>query len=127
MNTPDRVDPWRGTFGRASIRAGRTLLLLCLATVLVYALIQLRLVVIPLLLALILAAAIAPLVHWLRRRGWPSAAATGLSFLLLLMTLGGLVAAVVFAVVGQANELGPERQAGVRSALRVCTQRPRSG
>ena len=105
MQTPERANAWRDGYGHASLRAGQTLLLLGLATVLIYGLIQLRLVVIPLLLALILAAAIAPLVHWLRRKGWPSAAATGFSFLLLLLALGGLVTAVVFAVRGQAGEL----------------------
>lgn len=105
MQTQERVNPWQDGLGRVSIRAGQTLLLLTLAVVLVYALIQVRLVVIPLLLALILAAAIAPFVNWLRRRGWPSAAATGFSFLLLLLALGGLVTAIVFAVVGQAGEL----------------------
>lgn len=112
MNTPEPGNPWRDAYGRAGVRAGQTLLLLGLATVLVYALIQLRLVVIPLLLALILAAAIAPLVHWLRRKGWPSAAATGLSFLLLLLVVGGLVTAVVFAVMGQAGELARSARQG---------------
>lgn len=106
MQTQNRVNPWQDGLGRASIRAGQILVLLALSAVLVYGLIQVRLVVIPLLLALILAAAIAPLVNWLRRKGWPSAAATGFSFLLLLLTLGGVVTAIVFAVIGQAGELG---------------------
>ncbi len=106
MRIHERPDPWQDGLGRASTRAGQMLLLLTLAAVLGYVLIQVRLAVIPLLLALILAAAIAPLVNWLRRRGWPSAAATGFSFLLLLLALGGLVTAVVFAVLGQADELG---------------------
>ncbi|MBD1538882.1 AI-2E family transporter [Arthrobacter sp. S13_S34] len=106
MQTQNRVDPWQDGLGRVSIRAGQILVLLALSAILVYGLIQVRLVVIPLLLALILAAAIAPLVNWLRRKGWPSAAATGFSFLLLLLTLGGLVTAIVFAVIGQAGELG---------------------
>lgn len=105
MQIQERANPWRDGLGRASIRAGQTLLLLVLAAVLVYTLVQVRLVVIPLLLALILAAAIAPLVNWLRRKGWPSAAAAGFSFLLLLVALGGLVTGVVFAVAGQAAEL----------------------
>jgi predicted PurR-regulated permease PerM len=105
MQTSEPANPWRDGLGRVSIRASQALLLLALASVLVYGLVQVRLVVIPLLLALILAAAIAPLVNWLRREGWPSAAATGFSFLLLLLALGGLVTAVVFAVVGQADEL----------------------
>jgi predicted PurR-regulated permease PerM len=105
MQTQERVNPWQDGLGRVSIRAGQMLLLLALVAVLVFALMQVRLVVIPLLLALILAAAIAPLVNWLRRRGWPSAAATGFSFLLLLLALGGLVTAIVFAVIGQSGEL----------------------
>lgn len=112
MQTPERANAWRDGYGRVSLRAGQTLMLLGLATVLVYALIQLRLVAIPLLLALILAAAIAPLVLWLRRKGWPSAAATGFSFLLLLLGLGGLVTAVVFAVMGQAGELASSAREG---------------
>ncbi len=97
--------PWRDSMGRSSTRAAQTLLLLALGAVLVYALIQIRLVVIPVLLALILAAAISPLVTWLRRKGWPSSAATGFSFVLLLLAFGGLITGIVFAVMGQAGEL----------------------
>ncbi|MEV7473730.1 AI-2E family transporter [Pseudarthrobacter oxydans] len=113
MQTQNRVNPWQDGLGRVSIRAGQILVLLALSAILVYGLIQVRLVVIPLLLALILAAAIAPLVNWLRRKGWPSAAATGFSFLLLLLTLGGLVTAIVFAVIGQAGELGRSATEGI--------------
>lgn len=102
---PEQSSPWHGALGHASIRALQVLLLLFLAVVLVYALVQIKLVVIPLLLALILAAAIAPLVNWLRRKGWPSAAATGFSFLMLLLVLGGVITGIVFAVMGQAGAL----------------------
>ncbi len=112
MQTQNRANPWQDGLGRVSIRAGQLLMLLALTAVLIYGLIQVRLVVIPLLLALILAAAIAPLVNWLRRKGWPSAAATGFSFLLLLLALGGLVTAIVFAVIGQAGELARSATAG---------------
>lgn len=112
MQTQNRVNPWQDGLGRVSTRAGQLLMLLALTAVLIYGLIQVRLVVIPLLLALILAAAIAPLVNWLRRKGWPSAAATGFSFLLLLLALGGLVTAIVFAVIGQAGELARSATAG---------------
>ncbi|MEV7456210.1 AI-2E family transporter [Pseudarthrobacter oxydans] len=112
MQTQNRANPWQDGLGRVSIRAGQLLMLLALTAVLIYGLIQVRLVVIPLLLALILAAAIAPLVNWLRRKGWPSAAATGFSFLLLLLALGGLVTAIVFAVIGQSGELARSATAG---------------
>ncbi|MFJ6001589.1 AI-2E family transporter [Arthrobacter sp. NPDC092385] len=103
--TPDSRGPWRDSLGNASTRAAQVLLLLVLAVVAVYALIQVRLVVIPMLLALILAAAIVPFVNWLRRKGWGASTATTVSFLLLLLVFGGLITGIVFAVMGQAGEL----------------------
>ncbi|MBO0909960.1 MULTISPECIES: AI-2E family transporter [Arthrobacter] len=89
---------WSGSLGHAAQRAAQILLVLVLAVVAIYGLLQITLVVIPVLLALILAAAIAPFVNWLRRKGWPSALATGVSFLLLLIVFGGLITGIVFAI-----------------------------
>ncbi|WP_253905766.1 AI-2E family transporter [Arthrobacter sp. H5] len=114
-STPDERtagNPWKDSLGRAGVRSAQVLLLLTLLVVSVFALIQVRLVVIPLLIALILAAAISPLVNWLRRKGWPSAAATAFSFLLLLAVLGGLITGIVFAVRSQASELVESASAG---------------
>ncbi|MEC5179629.1 AI-2E family transporter [Arthrobacter sp. CG_A4] len=112
MASPEQTPPWNDSLGRASIRTAQVLLMLVLSVVVVYALIQVRLVVIPAVLALILAAAIAPFVHWLRRRGWPSTAATTFSFLVLLLAFGGLITGIVFAVVGQAGELASKATEG---------------
>ena len=112
MGSPEKTTPWGDSLGRASIRTAQVLLLLVLTVVVVYALIQVRLVVIPALLALILAAAIAPFVHWLRRRGWPSTAATTLSFVLLLLAFGAVITGIVFAVMSQADELGSKATEG---------------
>jgi predicted PurR-regulated permease PerM len=68
--------------------------------------------VIPALLALILAAAIAPFVHWLRRRGWPSTAATSLSFVLLLLAFGAVITGIVLAVMSQSDELASKASEG---------------
>ena len=108
----DRRNPWDGRLGRAGHRSAQILLLLLLAGTVVYGLLQLTLVVIPLLLALILAAAIAPLVGRLRTRGWPRALATGVSFLLLLGVSGGLVTGIVFAIRGEWDNLAGQASAG---------------
>ncbi len=106
VDTPEPVgSPWRDSLGRSSTRAAQVLLILLLAVIVIYGLIQVRLVVIPLIIALILAAAIGPLVNWLRRKGWPSALATAFSFLLLLGVLGGVITGIVFAVQSQLDEL----------------------
>ena len=112
MGSPDKTTPWSDSLGRASIRTAQVLLLLVLTVVVVYALIQVRLVVIPALLALILAAAIAPFVHWLRRRGWPSTAATSLSFVLLLLAFGAVITGIVLAVMSQSDELASKASEG---------------
>ena len=112
-DTPETAgSPWKDSLGRSSTRAAQVLLILVLGVVVIYGLIQVRLVVIPLLIALILAAAIGPLVNWLRRKGWPSSLATAFSFLLLLTVLGGLVTGIVFAVRNQASELVESATAG---------------
>ena len=98
---PDHARPgryWSGALGHAGQRSAQILLILLLVSVAVYGLTRITLVVIPVLLALILGAAIAPFVNWLRRKGWPSALATGLSFLLLLAVFGGLITGIVFAI-----------------------------
>ena len=112
MGSPDKTTPWNDSLGRASTRTAQVLLLLVLTVVVVYALIQVKLVVIPALLALILAAAIAPFVHWLRRRGWPSTAATSLSFVLLLLAFGAVITGIVLAVMSQSDELASKASEG---------------
>lgn len=119
-----RKGPWQDSLGGASIRAAQVLLLLVLAVISVYALLQVRLVVIPILLALILAAAIGPLVNWLRRKGWPSSAATGFSFLVLLLLFGGLITGIVFAVMGQAGELIEQASQGFDQVYELVRNGP---
>ncbi|MCC3284072.1 MULTISPECIES: AI-2E family transporter [Arthrobacter] len=103
---------WSDGLGHAALRSAQVLLVLLLIAVAVFALRQVTLVVIPVLLALILAAAIAPFVNWLRRKGWPGALATGTSFLLLLVVFGGLVTGIVFAVRSEWRTLVDQAVAG---------------
>jgi predicted PurR-regulated permease PerM len=71
----------------------------------VYGLVQLKLIVIPLMVALILAAALHPVVAFLRRRGLPGALATWITFLGAVVVLGGIVTGIVFAVRSEWDEL----------------------
>jgi predicted PurR-regulated permease PerM len=80
---------WADSRGRVGIRSAQILLILAVAVVSVYALMQIKLLVIPVLIALILAAAIGPFVDMLRRCGPPGGAATGIAFVALLVLLAG--------------------------------------
>jgi len=111
---PTTVDPpitvdahrvWSDRFGRVALRCAQILLVLLLATVFVFALVQLKLVVIPLLIATIVASACAPLIVWLRARGLPPLAAAWITLLAGIIVLGGIVTLIVFAVRNQFGEL----------------------
>lgn len=64
---------WADALGRAGIRPIQALAVLLLATVIVYAATRVPLVLIPTLIALVLAAAISPVVRRLLSHGWPRA------------------------------------------------------
>jgi putative heme transporter len=96
---------WADGFGRVGTRAAQFILLLIAVSVAVYGLIQLKLIVIPLMVALILAAALNPVVAFLRRKGLPGALATWITFLAAIVVLGGIVTGIVFAVRSEWDEL----------------------
>ena len=83
-----------------------------LATGLVWVNLQLTLVTIPLVLALIFAAAFAPAMAWMRRRGVPAPLATVISLLAVLLILGGFTWLIVWAVRDQWGDLAQQAQEG---------------
>ncbi|MDR7157353.1 AI-2E family transporter [Arthrobacter sp. BE255] len=104
---------WADGLGRAGIRSAQVLLILAVAVASVYALMQIKLLVIPVLIALILAAAIGPFVNMLRRRGMPGAAATGIAFVALLLVLGGVSTVIYFSVRSQWGDLAQQATQGL--------------
>ncbi|NNU27123.1 AI-2E family transporter [Isoptericola sediminis] len=96
---------WSDGMGKVATRSVQALAVIALVGVLVFASTRLTLVVIPVLIALVLAAAISPLVSWLRRRGVRSILATWLALLALIAILAAVLWLVVRAVVDQWDEL----------------------
>jgi putative heme transporter len=99
-------------FGRAGARSGQFLLILAAVTVTVYGLLQIRLVVVAALVALILAAAVGPVVRFLRGHGWPGSLATITTFLAILIVLSGVTTGIVFAIRSEWDELVSSARAG---------------
>ena len=110
---PDAPPIWSDGLGRAGIRSAQTLLVLALAWAILWTVTRVPLVIIPVVIALILASAIAPLVRWLAERGWPRALAVLTSFLAILAVFAGIVAGVVALIRHQWNELASRALAGV--------------
>ncbi len=110
MRTPPPERPgvaavFTDRLGRWSLRCLQLLLILTLGSVVVWALVQVKLVVIPLLIATILACAAAPLVRRLRRLGMPDGLAAAVTLVGGILVFGGIVTLIVFAVRGQIDEL----------------------
>ena len=104
---------WADALGRAGIRSAQVLLILAVAVASVYALMQIKLLVIPVLIALILAAAIGPFVNMLRRRGVPGGLATGIAFIGLLLLLAGASTLIYFSVRNQWGDLAQQASSGL--------------
>jgi putative heme transporter len=104
---------WTDGFGRTAVRSAQVLLVLAVIVAVVYALIQLRIAVLPVLIALLLAAAITPLVNFLRQRRVPNGLATWIALLAVLIVVGGIITAVVFAVRNQWGTLVERAAEGI--------------
>lgn len=90
----DRIGMW-------SIRSLQIVAILLLAGVVVWALTHVRLLVIPALIAIILAAAASPLLALLRRHGVAPMLAAWIVLLGAVVVLGGVVTGIVYAVRGE--------------------------
>ena len=99
--------------GWLGLRSGQILLFLGLATVLVLGLIQLKLVVIPVLIALIVASAAAPVMRWMKKRGLSAMVSTWITLLAGILIFGGIITLIVFAVQNQADELISSAEDGI--------------
>jgi predicted PurR-regulated permease PerM len=110
--------------GKLAAWSWRLLVVLAAVGLVLYLLIQLKVIVIPVIIALFLATLLVPLVHWLERRGWKHLPA-------VLAVFGGavlLIAAIVTGLVPLiGNELDTLRQRadeGVAEVQRYIASRP---
>lgn len=115
---------WTDRLGVLGIRSLQILLVLTLSTVTVWALLQVSIAVIPLLLALIIAAAFSPLMRWMRVRGIPDIAAAWIALLGALAILGGIITAIVFAVRSQWDDLTEQAVEGFNELIELAQGLP---
>lgn len=93
-------NPWKDRWGRAGARSAQVLLIIALASVLIYGLIQVSVLVIPVLLATILACAAWPAIEWLRQR-MSDTWATVVVVVAAVLVLGGIVGGIAATVITQ--------------------------
>jgi predicted PurR-regulated permease PerM len=112
--THDREDPQ--TLKWAATMSLRFLLIVAALTVVVYGLVRLSAVVLPVLIALLLASLLAPPAEWLKRKRVPGVLATTIVLVGSLALVLGLLASIVPAVAAQSDELAGQARAGFQQA-----------
>jgi putative heme transporter len=105
--------PRRLTLDRAAGFSWRSLVVLAGAAVLVWLLLRLRIVLLPLLLALMIATVLQPVVRWQRRHGAPRGVAAFGGILLTFAVIGCVMALVIPAIIHQADELADALTAAI--------------
>ncbi len=108
---------WTDTFGRLAIRAIQVIVVALVVAGIVFAVQYVTVVTIPLVLALIFAAAFAPAMGWMRRHRVPSVAATILTLLAVVVMLGLVGWLIVWAVQSQWDELSAQAQEGLNQLI----------
>lgn len=109
----DRLPAWYRTAGAIS---WRFLVIVAAAGVVVYALVHLRVVVLPIILALLASTLLLPLVRVLKGVGVPDSLAAAGSMLAAALLLIAIGVAVAPSIADQFDELRPRAEDGVREA-----------
>lgn len=108
---------WADGFGKMATRSLQVIIVLALTAVVVLGLRSLSTVVIPILLALILASTFSPVMRWLRGRGVPSVLATVMVLLAVVLLFTGVGWLIVWAVRDEWDELATQAHDGFTQVL----------
>ena len=114
---------WSDSLGHAATRCAQALLVLLVVVVSVFATIQLKLVVIPVIIALILASAVRPLVRLLEKR-MPRAAAAAIALLLGVVIFGGIITVAIAGIQSQFDALKKSVSTGIDQVVAFVNDGP---
>jgi predicted PurR-regulated permease PerM len=112
------------TFAKVAAYAWRFLVIVAAAYAIVYGLIQLRLLVLPVIVALFLATILAPPAYWLTGKGLPHLLATWVVVLGSIAFFVGVFALVAPHVADEAGQLSQDLRAGAEQALEWASEGP---
>lgn len=108
---------WSDTFGLLATRSLQIIIVLALTAAAIIGMRSLSTVVIPILIALILASTFAPVMGWLRARRVPSLLATVLVLFAIMLLLTGVGWLIVWAVQDQWDDLAQQAQEGFEQVV----------
>jgi putative heme transporter len=116
-----RVSP---ALDRTAAVSWRFLVIVAAIAVAVYILVTLRLLVLPVIVGLFLAAILAPPARWLMARGWPRLLATWTVLLAAALIFSGAIALMAPQVADELGELGSRVKRGSEEVLQWAAEGP---
>jgi len=119
--TPSAV--WSDSFGRLAQRCGQALLVLSVVVIIVFAATRLQLVVVPVLIALIVASAFRPVLRLLEKH-MPRVIAAIISLLAGIIVFGGVITIAVFQVQSQFATLQKSVSTGINTVANFVQNGP---
>ena len=121
---PTSADPIPAWLRSSAAIAGRLLVLGAAVALSAYALAYLRVVVLPIIVALLLCTGLRPCAAWLTRHRFSDGAAAGVTLLATIAVLAGAVTLAGAAIGRQFSDLADSVQDGVREAGNALTEPP---
>lgn len=112
---------WKDSFGRASIRALQILLIAGAVALLGYLVVTLKLVTLPLLLALIIASAMHPIIRMLHRAHFNRIWAAITALLGIILVLVAVISSVVMTVIYEWSDLAVQTQQGINKLITILS------
>lgn len=110
---PREPSVWEDKFGRLATRCIQTLALLALVSVGLFLIVQLRLVLVPVIVALILASALNPIMRRFRAANFPMALAAAIVLVSILGVFGLIAWLVSWTVINQWDDLEQSAREGI--------------
>jgi putative heme transporter len=110
--------------GRLAAWSWRLLVVLTAAGLVLYLLILLKVIVVPVIVALFLATLLVPLVRWLEGRGWRHLPAVLAVFLGAVLLLAGIIAGFIPLIGNELDSLRQRADEGVAEVQRFIASRP---
>ncbi|RKQ33383.1 AI-2E family transporter [Kocuria tytonis] len=113
---------WRDAYGRSAIRALQTLILVVAIGLGVWLAVTLKIVVLPMLLALIIASAMNPIIRFLRQRAGFNRVWSAITALLaILAALAAVLFGIALTVRNEWSDLAQKTQEGVNKLVEILT------
>src|SRR5215218_2721389 len=113
-----------GWYRTAAAGSWRFLAIAAAAYVVAYALVHLRVIVLPLIVALLASTLLLPLVRWLRRHRVPDGLAAALAMLAAILVLAAILTAIAPSLASQFGDLRTQAEDGVRQATEQLAEPP---